>query len=89
MFLKTPKLVSCVNVEDGIVISFEKNDNAQSYNVYRKTNYTNWVLLATISDTVYTDKDVIQGTEYMYTVRSVNEKSMSYYDKDGISVQIQ
>jgi fibronectin type 3 domain-containing protein len=87
-FLKTPKLLSCVNTEDGIVVSFEKNKNVDSYNVYRKTNYTNWVLLATISDTEYTDKDVIQGTEYIYTVRSISGKSMSYYNKTGISVQV-
>ena len=87
-FLKTPKLLSCVNTEEGIVVSFEKNKNADSYNVYRKTNYTNWVLLATISDTEYTDKDVIQGTEYIYTVRSISGKSMSYYNKTGISVQV-
>lgn len=88
MFLKTPKLVSCVNTEEGIVVSFEKNDNADSYNVYRKTNYTNWVLLATIDDTVYTDKDIIQGTEYIYTIRSRSGNNMSYYDKNGISVQV-
>ena len=49
-------------------------------------NYTNWVLLATINDTVYTDVDVIKGTEYIYTVRSLNGESVSCYDKTGVSV---
>ncbi len=88
MFLKVPGLTSCENTEEGIVVTFEKNENADSYNVYRKTNYTNWVLLATINGTVYTDKDVIQGTEYIYTVRSINGDSVSYYNKTGISVQL-
>ncbi len=88
VFLKVPKLVSCVNTGEGILISFEKNEKADSYNVYRKTDYTNWVLIATVCDTVYTDKDIIQGTGYIYTVRSLSDKSMSYYDKTGISVQV-
>jgi hypothetical protein len=46
------------------------------------------VLLATIDDTVYTDKDIIQGTEYIYTIRSRSGNNMSYYDKNGISVQV-
>lgn len=89
MFLKTPDLVSCVNTSNGVVLTFEKNEKADGYRVYRKTNYTNWVLLATINDTVYTDVDVIKGTEYIYTVRSLNGNSVSYYNKTGVSVTVQ
>ena len=32
-----------------------------------------------------TDKDVIAGTEYIYTVRAVNGNSVGYFDKNGIS----
>lgn len=86
MFLKTPELISAEKTAEGIVVTFEENNNADSYRVYRKTQYTNWVLLSTISDTVYTDKDVIQGTEYIYTVRSVSGNSVSYYDNSGVTV---
>lgn len=89
MFLKTPALISCENTANGVVLTFEKNEKADSYRVYRKTNFTNWVLLATINDTVYTDNDVIKGTEYIYTVRSLNGNSVSYYNKTGVSVTVQ
>lgn len=88
MFLKTPELLSCKKTTDGYVIEFEQNQNADSYRVYRKTLYTNWTLLETVSgseNTVYTDKDIIEETEYIYTVKAVNGKSASYYDKTGIS----
>lgn len=86
MFLKTPELISAEKTTEGVVVTFEGNNKADSYRVYRKTQYTNWVLLAKTNDTVYTDKDVIEGTEYIYTVRSVSGNSVSYYDNSGITV---
>jgi hypothetical protein len=46
------------------------------------------VLIGTVQgsdNTTYTDKDVIAGTEYIYTVRAVNGNSVGYFDKNGIS----
>lgn len=85
MFLKTPELIAAEKTTEGIVITFEKNGNADSYRVYRKTQYTSWVLLATVSEATYTDKDIIEGTEYIYTVRSVSGDSVSYYDNSGVA----
>lgn len=88
MFLTVPELLSCEITTDGVVVKFEQNANADSYRVYRKTLYTDWTLLETVSgseNTVYTDKDVIEETEYIYTIRALNGKSVSYYDTKGIS----
>ena len=88
MFLKVPQLVACTKDTSGIVVEFEKNENAESYRIYRKTLYTGWTLLETVTvtdDATYTDANVIEGTEYIYTVRAVNGKSVSYYNTTGIS----
>jgi fibronectin type 3 domain-containing protein len=88
MFLEVPELVSCTKDTSGIILEYKQNENADSYRIYRKTLYTGWTLLETVAATnegAYTDKNVIDGTEYIYTVRAVNENSVSYYNTTGIS----
>ena len=90
MFLQVPELVSCKKTADGFVVEFIGNSNADSYRIYRKTLYTSWTLLETVSgsdNTVYTDNDVIESTEYIYTVKAVSGKSVSYFDTTGISTK--
>ncbi len=88
MFLEVPQLLSCSRDANGIVLEFKANENADSYRIYRKTLYTDWTLLETVAaigEGTYIDENVIEGTEYIYTVKSVNGKSVSYFDKAGIS----
>ena len=88
MFLEVPELVSCTKDTSGIILEYKQNENADSYRIYRKTLYTGWTLLETVTATnegAYTDENVIDGTEYIYTVRAVNGKSVSYYNTTGIS----
>ena len=88
MFLQVPELVSCTRDTSGIILEFNRNENADSYRIYRKTLYTNWTLLETVNgseNTTYTDANVIEGTEYIYTVRALNGESVSYYNTTGIS----
>ncbi|MBE6748469.1 MAG: hypothetical protein E7557_04470 [Ruminococcaceae bacterium] len=88
MFLKVPQLLSCTADTSGNILTYESNSKADSYRIYRKTLYTGWSLIETVSgaeNTVYTDKNIIDGTQYIYTVRAVNGKNVSYYDTNGIS----
>ncbi len=88
MFLAVPELLSCQQDTSGNILEFQGNGNADGYRIYRKTLYTNWTLLETINgadNCVYTDANIISGTEYIYTVRAVNGSSVSYYDVNGIS----
>ncbi len=88
MFLEVPELVACTRDTSGIIIEFVQNEYADSYKIYRKTLYTNWTLLETVTVTEnasYTDTNIIEGTEYFYTVKAVNGKSASYYNTTGIS----
>ena len=88
MFLEVPQLLSCTADTSGNILTYKSNSNADSYRIYRKTLYTGWSLIETVSgaeNTVYTDKNIIDGTQYIYTVRAVNGKNVSYYDTNGIS----
>ncbi len=88
MYLGIPELVAATRDTSGIILEFNQNENADSYRIYRKTLYTNWTLLETVTgteNTTYIDSNVIEGTEYIYTVRAVNGKSISYYNTTGVS----
>lgn len=88
MFLEVPELVAATRDTSGVILEFKQNENADSYRIYRKTLYTGWTLLEIVAgteNTTYTDSNVIEGTEYIYTVRAVNGKSVSYYNTTGIS----
>lgn len=88
MFLEIPELVACTRDTSGVILEFKQNKNADSYRIYRKTLYTNWTLLETVNgaeNTTYTDANIIEGTEYIYTVRALNGESVSYYNTTGIS----
>ncbi len=88
MFLDVPELVACRRDTSGIILEFTGNENADSYRIYRKTLYTNWTCLEVVTgaeNTTYIDTNIIEGTEYIYTVRAVNGKSTSYYTASGIS----
>lgn len=81
------KLVSAVNVSDGVKLKWKAVDGADTYRIYRrKKNTSKWSYRATVTTLYYTDKKTESGTEYFYTVRGINEAGMGSYDKTGIKV---
>lgn len=84
--LKAPKLVSAVRVNKSVKFTWKKSSGASGYYVYRKTGSGSWKKLATVkggSKTSYTDKKVVSGTTYSYTVRAYKGKKTSSYNKTG------
>ena len=71
-----PSLVELTDAEadpDGITVTWKTAANAVSYNVLRRTDGTDWAMLAEgVTATAYTDKTAQPGTTYSYTVQSVN-----------------
>ena len=65
--LSAPKL-TLTNSEDGIEISWKAMSGAAKYNVYVKNEAGKWTRLKTVSDTSYTDKNVVSGVNYTYSV---------------------
>ena len=74
---------------DGITVTWEAADNAESYNVLRRTADTEWKVLAeNVTGVTYKDETAQAGTEYFYTVQGVaaDGKTVSKgYDDNGVS----
>ncbi len=76
---------------NGIKVSWSTVANATGYTVYKseynsKTKkWSNWKTMGTVkaSKTSWTDKSVKSGTHYKYTIRAVNGKVLSSYNKTG------
>ena len=77
--LKTP-VVKADNTTKGIKVSWNKDVNAATYNVYKKTyadgKWSGWKLVKTVKASVLSlvDTDVKAGVIYKYTVRAYNGK---------------
>ena len=88
VYLTTPPLVSVKTTVGGVEVRWTPTDNAEGYNIYRKTQKSKWkkIDFASGENTNYfMDTTVKNSTEYIYTVRAANDESLSGYDKNGLS----
>lgn len=86
-FLTAPVLTSVKSVYGGMKITWNKVSGAKKYKVYVK-NGSAWKELGITSSLYYTDKSVISGKSYTYTVQCVSadgKNSLSTYSETGIS----
>ena len=65
------------NKADGIRVSWNEIEEAESYNVYRRVSGGSWKRLSTETETSYLDTTAESGTTYTYTVRSKNGDTLS------------
>ena len=83
------KLGTAVAGKYGITVKWQAADGAVRYRVYRKdAANTGWKNIATVNDTIYTDKTAVAGVKYSYTVRGIasDGKTLSLgYDETGVS----
>ena len=68
---------------------WEKTEKADKYRVYRKTSGTDWKYLDTVSKKYSSFKDdtIKNGGKYIYTVRAIDGKYNSGYDRDGVTAK--
>ncbi len=82
-------LSSAKAVNGGIQVTWKAADGAVKYRVYRKgPGDANWVIVATVTGTSYTDKTAKAGVKYTYTVRGIasDGKTLSPgFDATGVS----
>ena len=89
-YLQTPEILTITNRSDGIRLTWKSISKATSYNIYRKSpKDTKWTKIASCSSkaTSYTDKKVSNHYTYIYTMRAVNSKGMSYYHTAGSTLR--
>ncbi len=93
--LMAPYLKKAVKKSKYNKVTWEENEKASGYIVYRKTSKAgSWKKVAVIDDnskTAYKDTDVKKGKTYYYTVRSYRvkngQKYVSTYDTEGLKVK--
>ena len=86
--ISAPVLTRASNISSGIKIKWGKIDNADGYYIYRKSGTSVYKRIAQIQGNSifsYTDKNVVDGEKYTYTVKACDGKVLSGYDKDGVS----
>lgn len=94
--LTVPVLNQPYITDDNVVhLSWDYQLGRDGYYVYRKTENTDWVMIAEITGMVvngYDDKDVVGGTTYTYTVEAMrktgDEIQLSGYDETGVTITV-
>ncbi|MBR2876777.1 MAG: polysaccharide deacetylase family protein, partial [Clostridia bacterium] len=90
VFLKKPVLVSVKNAVGGVTVNWRAVENAQNYNIYRKTKKEDWKKIATVKGEkakTYLDKTAKNNVVYTYTVVAVYGSQASEYDKAGLTLK--
>ena len=85
--IKTPEITSIVSVEKGLSLEWETVEGVSGYYLYRKApGEKSWTKIATVRNgNEYVDKNVEDGVEYTYTVKAYFDKTVSAYNKDGVT----
>ncbi len=71
--ISAPEMVSAATTSSGVKVTWESNNTTGGYYLYRKTDSTSWVKVATIKDCntlSYTDKTAKNGTKYYYAAKA-------------------
>ncbi len=84
-YISTPELVSAVNTQNGVKVTWKSVAAAQEYFVYRKLSGGKWSKVGTTDSTNFTDKSAKSGYKYLYTVRACSDNAKSGYDVYGVS----
>lgn len=84
-----PTLTSVANTNDGVVVKWNKLNNATEYRVYRRgAGQTTWTYLGTTKNLQFLDKGVKNygGNYYRYTVRAMFGKTYGTFDTNGLVI---
>ena len=90
IFLKNPADIKFENSDLGLVLNFNKVDAAEAYEIYRKTLDGGWEKISSVigaDATSFIDLDVEDGETYIYSVKALNGKYSSYFNKNGVEIQ--
>lgn len=86
-FLSQVKFKSAAIENNAIKVTWNQNDQADGYYLYRRRNSENWVRYADLNKsttTSFVDKDVVSGDTYAYRIRVFKGNVVSSYDVAGI-----
>ena len=90
VFLKNPVGLKIENSDLGAVLNFNKIEAAQGYEIYRKSVGGEWEKISSVNGadtTTFIDLDVENGETYTYSVKALNGKYSSYFNKNGVQIK--
>ena len=89
VYITAPTLKKASVYNGYVKVYWEKTEKADKYRVYRKTSGTDWEYLDTVSKKYSSFKDdtIKNGGKYIYTVRAIDGKYNSGYDRDGVTAK--
>ncbi len=88
--IKEPKLAGLKSIKSGVYVSWDDVAGAKGYYVYSKTAGKGWKRVGTVngqSKDSFVDKTAKKGVTYTYTVKAFNGKTVSSYNKTGLTVK--
>ncbi len=83
LVMEAPDVISVKNTGKALKITWTKRDGATGYKLYRKTGYEKYTLLATVTNTAYTDTTGTVGENYYYVVSAYNDLQSTGTGKYG------
>ena len=88
VFASKPIISSVSNVVGGVKVTWAKSSGAAKYRVYRKSGSGSWAKAGDTTALSFTDKNVVSGTKYSYTVRCLDSSGQfcSGFDPTGKSI---
>lgn len=90
IFLKNPADLTVENGDLGLLINYSKIDAAKTYDIYRKSLEGEWEKISSVvgkDTTSFIDLDVESGETYIYSVKALNGKYSSYFNKNGVECE--
>ena len=90
IFMKNPADLKFESSDLGLILNFKKVDAAEAYEIYRKTLDGGWEKISSVigaDATSFIDLDVEDGETYIYSVKALNGKYSSYFNKNGVEIQ--
>ena len=84
LYLTDPVLTGTTTEDTGITVKWKKTAGALSYNVYRKTEGGRWAKVGSTKELSWKDTKVSSNVIYFYTVRAVNNGTLSDYNTTGV-----
>ena len=80
-FLGAPVVNEAKNIVEGIKLAWDKVNGAVSYEIYRKGNANDdWKLIDTTTSTSYVDKNIQEGSTYIYSLKTVASDMKSSFN---------
>lgn len=87
--IPAPQEFKAVSGNGSIHLQWKAPQGVSSFLVYRRNDYFNQLIpIKTVNGTEYTDKDVVQGQIYYYSVQSLIGKRQGNFGSEEISVSL-